>query len=144
MTRRDTGSASLWLLGLTLLPLTASGLSAAEAFARIIRHRAESAADLAALAAAGPGGCPAARLTANASEVLLVACSARSDGTVVVTVRAHAGPFGAVDASARAGVVGPVGDVASSHARHSPQPGSLAQTSDQQRTSDEQSTKERG
>ena len=100
---RDRGSATVWLLGLALLPLTVSALSAGEAFARIIRHRAESAADLAALAAAGPAGCPAAHLTANASDAVLVRCAPRSDGTVIVTVRVPAGPFGTVDATARAG-----------------------------------------
>lgn len=100
---RERGSATVWLLGLALLPLTMSGLSAGEAFARIARHRAESAADLAALAAAGPTGCLAARLTANASDAVLVSCAPRSDGTVIVTVRVHAGLFGTVDASARAG-----------------------------------------
>lgn len=106
MTRREDGSATVWLLGLALLPLTVSALSAGEALARIARHRAESAADLAALAAAGPAGCAAARLTANASDAVLVGCAPRADGTVVVTVRVDAGPFGTVDATARAGPTG--------------------------------------
>jgi secretion/DNA translocation related TadE-like protein len=104
---RCAGSATVWLLGLALLPLSASALCSAEAFARIVRHRAEAAADLAALAAAGPEGCPAARLTANASEVALVRCTQHTDGSVVVTVRAAAGPFGTVDGTARAGTTAP-------------------------------------
>jgi hypothetical protein len=93
----------VWLLALALVPLTAGALCGAEAYARLARHRAESAADLAALAAAGRGGCAAAELTANASGAVVQRCARRADGSVVVSVRVAAGPFGAAQATARAG-----------------------------------------
>lgn len=122
---RDRGSASIWVLaacGLLLLIGTA-GVLRSEAV--LARHRAESAADLAALAAAGQIGistdvCAAARTTAAANGATLDSCGPElavdgRSGTVRVRVRllAHLPVAGVrtVRASARAGRIrlGPAG-----------------------------------
>jgi len=105
----DRGSASLWLLGVALAVLLLAGTVAMAGGLLVARHRAQSAADLGALAGAvravqGPGvACPAAERIVRANGGQLVACEV--DGLdVVITVRVN-GPagWGSVDASARAG-----------------------------------------
>jgi secretion/DNA translocation related TadE-like protein len=116
---REFGAATLWLLGLALLPLTAAGLAAGVVEARVIRHRAESVADLAALAGAAaaragavgtPGSAPAcdrAAAVVAASGGVLLSCATDPGREVVVRVRVPArlpvvGSI-AADAVARAG-----------------------------------------
>ena len=113
----DTGSASVYVLaGLALVGLLASALLAV-VVAIGARHRAEAAADLAALAGAsahqrGSDACTEARVVASANGAVLVACHVDPGGdvAVAVTVRLPAllagrglSPAGA---SARAGPAG--------------------------------------
>jgi secretion/DNA translocation related TadE-like protein len=77
---RDTGSATVWVLGLAVL--LAAG-----------RYRAAAAADQAALAAAAaqaladPDPCGVAGRVSAAGGAALVGCTVRVDGVVDVTVR---------------------------------------------------------
>jgi secretion/DNA translocation related TadE-like protein len=93
---RDDGSATLWVLGcvpVLLLVVLAAVLRGAAVTGR---HAAETAADLAALAAAGRIGtsaapCPAARRWADANGAHLVGCTTTLDadgrsGTVEVSI----------------------------------------------------------
>ncbi len=82
---REAGSASIWLIALALLAgcamVAGLGLGAAVA----ARHRAESAADLAALAAADrmlmdpAAACGEAARVARAQQARLTSCTVRSD-----------------------------------------------------------------
>jgi secretion/DNA translocation related TadE-like protein len=94
----DRGSATVWVLAVCLL--TWSGTTAALSIgaAVVTRHRAESAADLAALAGAraaadGAGDpCAAANRVAEAMRARVAACDLLGDGSVqVVTVIALPG-----------------------------------------------------
>jgi len=113
----DRGSASIWVLACCALLLTVAFASTLRASAVVARHRAEAAADLAALAAAGQIGvsngiCAAAERIAAANGatvrhcVPVLAASGRS-GTVTVwlALRVRLPIVGARDvlASARAG-----------------------------------------
>ncbi|WP_370117783.1 Rv3654c family TadE-like protein [Streptacidiphilus sp. MAP12-33] len=81
----DAGSATIWLLALLGLVAFAATAALAVAGAIAARHRAESAADLAALAAAGrllldPGqACAEAASIASAQGATLQACVIRAD-----------------------------------------------------------------
>lgn len=106
----DRGAGTVLVVGVVavLLALTvAAGQLARATHARAV---AQTAADLAALAASsvaldptvGVDPCAVARRVAAAHEVALVSCAARADGTVDVTTgragataRARAGPVGA-------------------------------------------------
>lgn len=115
--RGDRGSTSIWVLTASVLLLFVAVVGSVRAAAVVIRHRAESAADLAALAGAGRIGvdgdsCAAARSVAAANGARLVACRTdlapdQRSGTVVtrVTLEVHLPLAGArsVVASARAG-----------------------------------------
>lgn len=117
----DRGSAAIWVLAGCALLLSVGWAGVLRTEAVLARHRAESAADLAALAAAGrigvgPDECAAARSIAAANGAAVSRCSLdlASDGrsgTVVVRVRAGVRfpVVGArtVTASARAGRLGP-------------------------------------
>ena len=117
MTTRERGSASIWLLSCCALLLTVALVAMLRAEAVYTRHRAETAADLAALAAAGrigtPGDvCAAALAVAEANGAAVVSCvaepgvDARSGAVWVrVRVRARLAVVGerSVDATARAG-----------------------------------------
>lgn len=93
---RDAGSATLWVVGAILLVLVTTVTALGYGTAVFARHRAESAADLAALAAAGQIGtggdpCMAAADVAHANGAKLQRCepSAGTDarsGTVRVWV----------------------------------------------------------
>ncbi|TAM90445.1 MAG: hypothetical protein EPN43_05655 [Jatrophihabitans sp.] len=76
----DRGSASLWIVAACLVLLLAGTVVTVRAAAVAARHRVETAADLAALAAAGrigTGGqpCGAAREIAVRNGARLVACA---------------------------------------------------------------------
>lgn len=112
--RSDRGSASLWALGVGLAVLLFAGAVAAAGSALVARHRAQSAADLGALAGAvraaeGPGtACQWASQIVEANGARLVEC--RLDGLdVVVGAQAEpagiGGVAGAVRAWARAGPI---------------------------------------
>jgi secretion/DNA translocation related TadE-like protein len=117
MTRRadgDRGSATVWVLALSGV-LAAVGLAAVLVGTAVVaRHRATSAADLSALAAAGRGvaghdACRTAAEIADANAAELTSCvvgaGAVVDVEVSVTVRlGELGAFSAT-AGARAGPV---------------------------------------
>ncbi|BEP12847.1 hypothetical protein acdb102_11580 [Acidothermaceae bacterium B102] len=110
----DTGSASIWMLALALVTLTVAWVVLLVCVAVGVRHRAEAAADLAALAGAaaaqdGADGCVAAARNATANAAELLACAVVADGSISVTVAVRAPPAlrrwaaGPVTAQARAG-----------------------------------------
>lgn len=118
MTRtRDRGSATIWVLGCALLVLLVGTVCFVRGLAVLARHRAESAADLAALGGASRIGtaaspCAVAADLAGRNGARLISCVVRVDpdgrsGTVLVRVSAPATlpVVGAreVTASARAG-----------------------------------------
>lgn len=77
----ERGSASIWVLAVASLLLVVAGVVTVRGLAVLARHRAESAADLAALAAAariGFGGtpCAAAGAIAVANGAVLRSCAA--------------------------------------------------------------------
>jgi secretion/DNA translocation related TadE-like protein len=96
---RERGSASIWVIACCALLLGVAFAATLRTAAVVARHRAESAADLAALSAAGQIGisqasCPAAARIAAANGatvqrcVLSLALSGRS-GTVTIAVSAR-------------------------------------------------------
>lgn len=131
--RGDRGSASLWVLSCALLLAVVAAVATVRTLAVLARHRVETAADLAALAAAGEigvrpdGSCAAARRTARLDRATVSSCTAKlgpdgRTGTVRVRVTAtvHLPIVGAqrVQARAVAGRVGcTAGDVGVSGAR---------------------------
>jgi secretion/DNA translocation related TadE-like protein len=92
----DRGSASIWVLACSAVVLLVAAAASLRTSAVLARHRAESAADFAALAAAGQiglaaDGCGLARSIAAANGGQLVRCRMALDddarsGTVDVTV----------------------------------------------------------
>jgi secretion/DNA translocation related TadE-like protein len=112
----ERGSATVWVLTLcgVLLSLAAAAVLVGGAVAG--RHRAEAAADLAALAAAGRAvsgaaePCAAARSIAAANGAVLDSCTVHPGAVVElrVTVEVPLGPLGRRPASARARA-GPAG-----------------------------------
>jgi secretion/DNA translocation related TadE-like protein len=92
--RRDCGSATVWVLVACLLTWAMAALALSIGGALVARHRAESAADLAALAGAraladgGAEGCADAARVAAATRTLLVACDRLADGSLQVVVEA--------------------------------------------------------
>ena len=115
--RSDRGTATIWVLAVCVLLLMVAGVAAARAAAVLARHRAESAADVAALAAAGRLGtgqapCLAAEAVARRNSATVDSCRVRADAAgrtgvvdVVVSVPVRLPGIGAtrVRASARAG-----------------------------------------
>lgn len=106
----ERGSASVWVLALAGV-LAVVGLAAVlVAMAVVARHRATTAADLAALAGAGGAvegeadPCAGAAAVAAANGARLRACSvdAAAVADVVVGVPVELGPLGAREATARA------------------------------------------
>jgi secretion/DNA translocation related TadE-like protein len=88
---RDAGSASIWVLALAVAVLAIGGAAIVVVAAISARHRAESAADLAALAGAaaardGSDGCRAAAVVAVANRATLAGCQVAVDGSITVIV----------------------------------------------------------
>jgi secretion/DNA translocation related TadE-like protein len=111
---RDSGSATILMLGIAAVVLAAGCATAMLAAAISARHSAQAAADLAALAAAthigiDDGGCAAAERIASRNGaqldgcVIQIAADGRS-GIVEVTVSrpAGTGPLAGLRATARA------------------------------------------
>lgn len=112
----DGGSASIWVLTVSALVLLIALAVQQRSLAVLLRHRAETAADLAALAAAGHigvdgSGCAAAARVASADGTRLLACAVRLDPTgrsgdvavrVGVSARFAVVGAGSVTATARA------------------------------------------
>lgn len=98
--RRDRGAAAVWVLGCGAVVLAVGLFVLVRSLAVLARHRAETAADLAALAAAsriGVGGdpCTSAGAVAAANGATVSSCLVRlgpggRSGTVRVEVRAEA------------------------------------------------------
>lgn len=116
MTRSDRGSATVWVVACCALVVLLGGVLSLRSVAVLARHRAETAADLAALAGAGRIGigtdiCAAARRVAARNGGRLRRCSVQlaPDGrsgtvttTVLLRVRLPLVGAGSVSASARA------------------------------------------
>lgn len=93
--RVDGGSASIWVLACCALLMLVAVATTLQSLAVLARHRAESAADLAALAAAeqigvGAGECSAAERVAAANRARVLSCvsTLAADGrTGEITVR---------------------------------------------------------
>jgi secretion/DNA translocation related TadE-like protein len=107
----DRGSGTLLMLAVVMLSGFLVLLTTVLANALVARHRAEAAADLAALAAASKlspsEGCAQAERVARANHGRLQQCGRLADGSVLVGVelRGHGGHLlGTVRAVARAGV----------------------------------------
>ncbi|WP_052809680.1 Rv3654c family TadE-like protein [Streptomonospora alba] len=108
--RSDGGSATVWVLALCAVLLFVASTVVVVAGVRVDRHRAATAADLAALAGArrlaegrGPS-CAAARATAEANGAALARCRIAADFSLHVTVRVPVRSWpGTVSAHARAG-----------------------------------------
>jgi secretion/DNA translocation related TadE-like protein len=104
--RRDEGFVTVAVVGLAAVLVAVSALLATLGAVAVARHRAASAADLAALAAAGHvldgTACEAAREVARAAGAELTDC--RPEGTTVLVVAAvRVGALGTARARARAG-----------------------------------------
>lgn len=110
--RGDSGSATVVVLGLAAVLAVVASVAVAVAAVAVARHRAASAADLAALAAADRSlrghavACAAAARAATKGSAVLRRCSV--DGDVVLVVAGVRPPgvlgrFGEVRAAARAG-----------------------------------------
>lgn len=113
VTRVDHGAGSVLVLALVMVAVGLIGLLTLVGGAVVARHRAEAAADLAALAAAshaaaaGGGrtmpaaGCRTAEAVAAAGGARLTACRELPDGTVVVEVVVEAGVPASADGRPR-------------------------------------------
>jgi secretion/DNA translocation related TadE-like protein len=109
----DRGSGALWVLAVSMIVVLSAALGAVRGIAALARHRAESAADLAALAGAihavsgVDDACGVARSIAAGNAATVARCDV--DGSIVtVTVSCSlAGGLGRwhAQASARAGPV---------------------------------------
>ncbi|SDX70250.1 helicase/secretion neighborhood TadE-like protein [Modestobacter sp. DSM 44400] len=106
----ERGSATVWMVALAGL-LAAVGMAAVLVGAAVIgRHRAGTAADLAALAAAGravvgdPQACDVAGRVAAANGATVDSCTVAAGAVVEVRVRVpvRLGPLGVLDAPGRA------------------------------------------
>jgi secretion/DNA translocation related TadE-like protein len=112
----ERGSAAIWVLACCALLMVVTGAATVRALAVLARHRAESSADLAALAAAGQIGvgdaaCAFAARDARSNGARLRSCTVRLDAggrsgsvrvAVLVTVRLPVVGACSVTASARA------------------------------------------
>jgi secretion/DNA translocation related TadE-like protein len=107
----DRGSGALWVLAVSLIVVLSAALGAVRGIAALARHRAESAADLAALAGAihvvagDADACGAAGSIAARNSARLAGCQV--DGSVVTVTVSCSLPGGLgrwhAQASARAG-----------------------------------------
>jgi len=99
---RERGSATVWVLGLSAVLGLVAAAAVLVGAATVARHRATSAADLTALAAAGRAvlgaddACAVAERVARANGAELTGCSVGADAVADVTVRVpvHVGRTG--------------------------------------------------
>jgi secretion/DNA translocation related TadE-like protein len=111
----DDGFATVWAVGVIAMVMVLAGLVAGVGAALVTRHRAEAAADLAALSGAvhavsgEEAACARARWVTDHMGVSLSGCRL-SGWDVTVHVAAHPpsfiGAFGPAESAARAGPVG--------------------------------------
>jgi secretion/DNA translocation related TadE-like protein len=85
--RADRGSASVWVLACSALVLLIGVATSMRTAAVLARHRAESAADFAALAAAG-------RIGVGGDSCAAAAALAAANGAALVRCRTNLGPDG--------------------------------------------------
>ena len=112
----ERGSATVWVFALSAVLAVVGAAAVVVAVAVTARHRAGSAADLAALAAAGqavigdPDACAVAADVAARNGARLTSCTLQEGAVVAVTVSVplRLGPLGEHAASGRARA-GPVG-----------------------------------
>lgn len=114
----DEGVATVWAAGAIVVLLVVAVAWLQLGAVLVVRHRAESAADLAALAAAGRAvagerfACDLAQRITDRARVRLVSCRLEAWDALVVVAADAGGPFsgaGTVTARARAGPVERVG-----------------------------------
>lgn len=111
----ERGSATVLVLGLVAVLALVAAVGTALAGVGVARHRAASAADLAALAAAsravegGLAACDAARTTARASGAVLARCALDGRTAEVVAVVQPPGPLGALGQAQSRARAGPAG-----------------------------------
>lgn len=106
----ERGSATVWVIALSGVLAVVGAAVVLVAAATVARHRAEAAADLAALAAAGRAawgeadGCALAELVATANAARLVSCAVGAGAVVEVrvSVPVRLGRLGVLSASGRA------------------------------------------
>ena len=106
----ERGSATVWVLALSGVLAVLGAATVLVGAAVVARHRAGTAADMAALAGAGravvgaPEACAAAAAVARADGAVLDSCQLAAAGVVAVRVRVDVrlGPFGSFPAGARA------------------------------------------
>ena len=106
----ERGSATVWVIALSAVLAVIGTAAVLVGAATVARHRATSAADLAALAAAGravvgdPDACAAAADLAQANSAELTACTVGGDAVVEVSVSVpvQLGPLGPLEATGRA------------------------------------------
>ena len=106
----ERGSATVWVLALAGLLAVLGTAAVLVGGAVVARHRASTAADLAALAAAGravfgdPAACATAARVARANAAELEGCVVRPEAVVEVRVQVPVrfGPLGSFAAHARA------------------------------------------
>ncbi|RBY94071.1 hypothetical protein DQ244_01515 [Blastococcus sp. TBT05-19] len=91
--RSERGSATVWVLALSVVLVTVAAAAVVVGLAVVARHRAGTAADLAALAAAGravvgdPEPCATAAEIAGANGAELTRCRVEPGSVVAVEVR---------------------------------------------------------
>ncbi|WP_406319297.1 flp pilus-assembly TadE/G-like family protein [Streptosporangium sp. NBC_01639] len=89
---RDRGAATVWAVALIALIFVVAGAVVSAGVARVARHRAQSAADLSALAAARLAlaaperGCAVAASLAEGNGARIIRCSVHGDGVAQVQV----------------------------------------------------------
>lgn len=110
----DAGSGTVWVLTLCMVVWFVTGVLLLTASLRVDRHRAATAADLAAVAAAQavdtPQPCAQARDVAAANRAHLRDCRVSGPTvTVTVAVEPRLWPYGQLRAQARAGPVDSAG-----------------------------------
>lgn len=106
----ERGSGSVWVAALAGVLALVGGAAVLVGAAGVARHRAESAADLAALGAArsavmgDPAACAVARSVAGRNGARVTGCRLRPGGVVEVTVSVpvRLGGLGTREATARA------------------------------------------
>jgi secretion/DNA translocation related TadE-like protein len=98
--RNDTGSATVWVVTAMALVLGVGGVSGSVGVVTVERHRVDTAADAAALAAAGhvvagqAAACDAAAEIARADGAVLTRCGLDGAGAQVEIQRALPGVLG--------------------------------------------------
>ena len=128
---RDRGSATIYAALLAGLLTTLTGAALALGAAILARHRAGSAADLAALSAAvhaeaGQTPCDWARRVAAAQRARLLRCAC--EGPVCLTAASIGTPWGAATVTSRAGPADdPVGRDVVAIDRRGPEPNAIRQ-----------------